>query len=116
MKKLYIPVLVLVAVACFASDELSVGAGAPKFALVNAVDGKTVAFTPGDGKLSVVVFTCNQCPYAKAFEPRIIELAKQYQAKGVTFYAIAPNDDGQNSMESLPEMKARAAARGYSFP
>jgi len=101
---------------CVNADELSIGAKAPKFSLVNAVDGRTVAFHPGDGKVSVVVFTCNQCPYAKAFEPRIIELAKQYQAKGVVFYAIDPNDESQYSVESLAEMKARATANGYPFP
>jgi thiol-disulfide isomerase/thioredoxin len=101
---------------CVNADELSIGATAPKFSLVNAVDGKTVAFHPGDGKVSVVVFTCNQCPYAKAFEPRIIELAKQYQAKGVVFYAIDPNDESQYAVESLAQMKARATANGYPFP
>lgn len=117
MKKLFVSLLLLVsAAACMNADELSIGAAAPKFSLVNAVDGKTVAFHPGDGKVSVVVFTCNQCPYAKAFEPRIIELAKQYQAKGVVFYAIDPNDESQYAVESLAEMKARATANGYPFP
>jgi thiol-disulfide isomerase/thioredoxin len=112
-----IPILLLISVAaCMNADELSIGATAPKFSLVNAVDGKTVAFHPGDGKVSVVVFTCNQCPYAKAFEPRILELARQYQAKGVVFYAIDPNDEAQNSIESLTEMKARASANNYPFP
>ena len=117
MKKLFV-VLLLAAAAtsCFAADELAVGAAAPKFGLVNAVDGKSVAFNPGDGKLSVVIFTCNQCPYAKAFEPRIIELAKQYQPKGVVFYAIDPNDEAQYAVESLAEMKARATEKGYPFP
>lgn len=74
--------LLVSAVACANADELSIGAKAPQFSLVNAVDGKTVAFHPGDGKVSVVVFTCNQCPYAKAFEPRIIELAKPVSGEG----------------------------------
>lgn len=117
MKRL--PVLFLLflsALACANADELAVGAKAPAFALVNATDGKNVAFHPGDGKVSVVIFTCNQCPYAKAFEPRIIELAKQYQAKGVVFYAIDPNDEAQYAVESLAEMKARATEKGYPFP
>jgi thiol-disulfide isomerase/thioredoxin len=114
MKTLF--VTLLLAAACANAEELPIGATAPKFALVNAVDGKTVAYKPGDGKISVVVFTCNQCPYAKAFEPRIIELARQYQPKGVVFYAIDPNDDAQYAVESLAEMKARAVERGYPFP
>ena len=60
MKKLFVAILLLLsAAACMNADELSIGATAPKFSLVNAVDGKTVAFKPGDGKVSVVVFTCS---------------------------------------------------------
>src|ERR1700693_4829693 len=116
MRLLLSGLLLFSAAACVNADELSIGAKAPQFSLVNAVDGKTIAFHPGDGKVSVVVFTCNQCPFAKAFEPRIIELAKQFQAKGVVFYAIDPNDEAQNSIESLAEMKARASEKGYPFP
>src|SRR5436190_16890555 len=117
MRKLFVFLaLAVAATAVCAGDELAIGAKAPQFALINAVDGTTVAFRPGDGKLSVVVFTCNQCPYAKAFEPRIVELARQYQAKGVTFYAIDPNDENQYAIESMAEMKARATAHGYPFP
>ena len=116
MRSLLSFLLLISAVACVNAAELSIGAAAPKFSLVNAVDGKTVAFQPGDGKVSVVVFTCNQCPYAKAFEPRIIELAKQYQAKGIAFYAVDSNDEKQYAEESLAEMKARAAQKGYPYP
>jgi thiol-disulfide isomerase/thioredoxin len=117
MKKTLISLILMAAAAAVCvGDELAIGASAPKFSLVNAVDGKTVAFKPGDGKLSVVVFTCNQCPYAKAFEPRLIELARQYQSKGVAFYAIDPNDEAQYAVESLAEMKARATEKGYPFP
>ena len=114
-------VLLIASVACAESpradnQQVAIGASAPAFSLVNAVDGKTVAMKPADGKLKVVVFTCNQCPYAKAFEPRIIELAKQYQAKGVTFYAVDPNDDARYAEETLENMKARAVEKGYPYP
>ncbi len=115
MKKLLALVLPLLAVACMA-DELAVGTKAPGFSLVNAVDGRTYAFKPGDGKISVVFFTCNQCPYAKAFEPRLIELAKAYQPKGIAFYAIDPNDDARYSEETLANMKERAVSKGYPYP
>lgn len=116
MRTMFVFLLLAGVTVTFVGDELAIGAKAPQFGLVNAVDGKTVAFKPGDGKLSVVVFTCNQCPYAKAFEPRIIELAKQYQSKGVIFYAIDPNDEAQYAVESLADMKARASEKGYPFP
>jgi len=107
--------LLLIATAGFAA-EIEVGAKAPGFTLTNATDGKTVSFKPGDGKLAVVVFTCNQCPYAKAFEQRIIDLGRQYANRGVVFYAIDPNDDAQYPVESAAEMKSRATSRSYPFP
>jgi len=115
MKKALAMALMFVAAAAVA-DELAVGAKAPAFSLANAVDGKTYAFRPGDGKISVVFFTCNQCPYAKAFEPRLIEIARQYQSKGVVFYAIDPNDEGRFSEETLANMKDRAVSKGYPYP
>jgi thiol-disulfide isomerase/thioredoxin len=71
---------------------------------------------PDDGKLKVVIFTCNQCPYAKAFEPRIIEIAKRFQSKGIVFYAVNPNDDARFEIETMANMKARATEKEYPFP
>lgn len=107
--------LVLIATAGFAA-EIEVGTKAPGFTLTNATDGKTVSFKPGDGKLSVVVFTCNQCPYAKAFEQRIIDLGRDYAKRGVVFYAVDSNDEAKYPVESAEEMKSRATSRNYPFP
>lgn len=115
MKKAFLVLAVLMCVS-LSADELSIGSKAPSFALVNAVDQKTVKFAPGDGKLSVVVFTCNQCPYAKAFEPRLVEIAKAYQSKGVAFYAIDSNDDSKYAVETLDNMRERAKSKGFTYP
>lgn len=117
MKRVVLVTLITVVAAVVAcAEELAVGANAPQFSLVNAVDGKTIAMKPDDGSLKVVVFTCNQCPYAKAFEPRIIEVARKYESKGVRFYAIDPNDDQKFAEETLENMKARAVEKNYPFP
>lgn len=108
--------LFLLSPAAFAGEELAVGADAPRFSLLNAADGKYVAFDPAKSGLSVVIFTCNHCPYAKAFEPRIIELAKRYAPKGVAFLAVNPNDDVAYPEETMELMKARATSKGYPFP
>ena len=108
--------LLLLAGIAGAQEQLAVGAKAPGFALVNAVDGETVTMKPDDGRIKVVVFTCNQCPYAKAFEPRIIELANKFATSGVKLYAVNPNDDAKYDEESLPNMKARAESKNYRFP
>jgi len=114
-KLLFIVILLFASVACTA-EPVKIGAQAPAFTLVNALDGKAVAMKPADGNLKVVVFTCNQCPYAKAFEPRIIEIAKRFQQKGVRFYAVNPNDDAKYEIETLANMKARADEKEYPFP
>jgi thiol-disulfide isomerase/thioredoxin len=108
--------ILAIAVPAFAGEEIAIGADAPKFSLLNAADGKYVSFDPAKNKVSVVVFTCNHCPYAKAFEPRLIELAKQYTSKGVVFFAVNPNDDVAYPEETMEKMKARATSKGYPFP
>ena len=126
MKKLGVVALALTmmvaAAACAqepaapAPQELAIGAKAPAFSLVNAVDGQTVTMTPEDGNIKVVVFTCNSCPFAKAFEPRIIELANKFAQNGVKLYAVNPNDETKYEEETLANMKARAEDRNYRFP
>jgi thiol-disulfide isomerase/thioredoxin len=116
MKKLGVIALVLFAGMACAQEQLAVGAKVPAFSLVNAVDGQTVSMKPDDGNVKVVVFTCNSCPFAKAFEPRIIELANKFAQKGVKLYAVNPNDDARYAEETLANMKARAEDRNYRFP
>lgn len=116
MKHFLMSVFLLTALSATAGEQVAIGAKAPAFSLTNATDGKPVAFDPADGNLKVVVFTCNQCPYAKAFEPRIIEIAKRFTQKGVHFYAVNSNDDQQYEIETLTNMKKRAEAKEYPFP
>ncbi|HXI14627.1 MAG TPA: thioredoxin family protein [Thermoanaerobaculia bacterium] len=105
-----------VATASFAGPELSPGDKAPGFSLTDARSGKPVTFRPGDGKLSVVIFTCNTCPYSEAFDDRIVSLGRDYIAKGVAFYSINPNDDVKYPGESMEKMKALSSAKSYPFP
>jgi thiol-disulfide isomerase/thioredoxin len=115
MRKVAMMMLVLVAAAAGA-EQIAIGAKAPAFSLVSAADGATVTMKPDDGNIKVVIFTCNGCPYAKAFEPRIIEVANRFGRQGVKFYAVDPNDDVKNPGESLEAMKARATEKEYPFP
>ncbi|MDX1582840.1 MAG: thioredoxin family protein [Thermoanaerobaculia bacterium] len=99
-----------------AAGELRPGDGAHGFELTDARTGKTVAFEPGDGGPAVIVFTCNHCPYAKAFEQRLVDLGLDYQEEGFAFYAINPNDDEKYPVERMGEMKSRAEKKDYPFP
>ncbi len=106
-------------------ETLKIGAKAPDFDLPG-VDGKKYtlkSFAKAD--VLVVVFTCNHCPTAQAYEDRINQLAKDYRQKGAAVVAISPNDPeavslaelGYSDMnDSLIEMKFRARQKGFEFP
>jgi peroxiredoxin len=104
---------------------LPIGAAAPDFKLPG-VDGREHTLKDfADARILVVVFTCNHCPTAQAYEDRIIRLHADYQGKGVALVAISPNDPqavrldelGYTDLsDSLEEMKLRAKQRKFAFP
>jgi peroxiredoxin len=104
---------------------LEIGQAAPDFRLPG-VDGKTHKLGDfADAKLLVVVFTCDHCPTAQAYEDRIQKLAAAYRPKGVALVAISPNDPEALRLDelgytdvgdSLDDMKIRAKDRGFKFP
>jgi alkyl hydroperoxide reductase subunit AhpC len=116
MKRLLFVLFVLSFASLASAEELAVGAKAPGFSLINAASNQRVTFKPGDGKIAVVVFTCNQCPYAKAFEDRLVSLGRAYEKRGVVFYAVDSNDDVAYPIETVSEMRERATSKNYPFP
>lgn len=64
----------------------------------------------------LVVFTCNSCPYAKAWEKRLVSLGNAQEALGMGVVFVNSNDPGQSSAESLEAMAARVKERGHAFP
>jgi peroxiredoxin len=80
---------------------LEIGEHAPDFSLPG-VDGrnyKLADFAQAD--ILVVVFTCNHCPTAQAYEDRIKKLAADYKNKGVVLVAISPNDPQALRLDEL---------------
>lgn len=69
-----------------------------------------------DKKILVVIFTCNHCPYAKAYQDRIIAVQKDYASKGVQIIAINANDDSKYTEDNFENMKTRAREKGFNFP
>lgn len=110
-KALLTGVLAIVAVG-FIQAGLNPGDLAVNFTLPN-VDGKEVSLSDySDQKGVIVVFTCNPCPYAKAYEQRIIDLQKTYAKKGYPLVAINPNDVSVSPEDSMEKMKEKK----YPFP
>ena len=69
-----------------------------------------------DVKGYIVIFTCNHCPYAVAYEDRIIALDKKYKKLGYPVIAINPNNPAVQEKDSFELMKVRANEKGFTFP
>jgi len=106
-------------------QTLRIGQQAPDFNLPG-VDGRNYKLADfSDADVLVIIFTCNHCPTAQAYEERIKKLAADYKNKGVALVAISANDPkavrldelGYSDMsDSFEEMKIRARDMGYNFP
>ena len=68
-----------------------------------------------DKKAVVVVFSCNHCPYAQAYETRMIQLQQDYMQRGVSLVAINSNDETGYPEDSFPNMAKRAKERSFNF-
>lgn len=122
MKKFRIALLGLVGVIvlAFTTKEASVGYEigdvATDFTLKN-IDNKMVSLKDyKEAKGFIVIFTCNHCPYAKAYEERIIALDKKYKKLGYPVIAINPNNPEKNKDDSFEKMIVRAKEKGFTFP
>ena len=84
--------------------------------LKNVVDGKEVSIAKAAGKSgTLVVFTCNECPYAKAWEQRIVDLGNTYSKKGIGVLLINSNNPNMSKKDSFELTQARAKERGIQF-
>ncbi|MCO6176078.1 thioredoxin family protein [Flavobacterium sp. NRK F10] len=121
MKTIKFVLTALVLVTTFAFTEkpvegYKVGDVATDFKLKN-VDGKMVSLKDyKDAKGYIVIFTCNHCPFAKAYEDRIIALDKKYKKLGYPVIAINPNNPEVQPDDSYDLMKVRAKEKGFTFP
>jgi peroxiredoxin len=107
------------------TQPLPIGSPAPDFSLP-ATDGKTYSLRDFNAaKVLVIVFTCNHCPTAQAYEERIKQLTADYSSKGVAVVAISPNDPLSVRLDELgytdlsdtfEGMKIRYKDKQFNFP
>ncbi|MBK9732932.1 MAG: thioredoxin family protein [Chitinophagaceae bacterium] len=118
-KSVQIFAMAIVAVAFLTSAATTgykVGDTVKDFSLKN-IDGKMVSLKDyNSAKGAIVIFTCNHCPYAKAYEQRVIALDKMYKSKGYPVIAINPNDVVAVPDDSFDNMVKNAKEKGYTFP
>jgi peroxiredoxin len=116
---LAIPVVLgLAASAALAEGPLPIGATIPMADVkMKGVDGAETSLAEvAKPAGTLVVFTCNHCPYAKMWASRIVELGNAYAAKGVGVVAVNANDPKVAPEDSLDVMTERAKERGMQFP
>ena len=99
------------------SVMLPLGTVAPAFDLPDTVSGNMVSLAGRKSdKANVVMFICNHCPFVKHVNEQLVQLANDYQAKGVTFIAINSNDVENYPDDAPDKMKENAERQGYPFP
>ncbi len=92
---------------------MQIGSAAPWFSLP-CVDGQTCSLDSFTKDLLVVIFTCNHCPYAQAYEKRLFSIAKEF-SENADFVAINPNDAVKYPDDSFERMKERTAEKGFPY-
>ena len=75
----------------------------------------TLADVKGDAG-TLVVFSCNTCPWVIRWEDRYVSLANTYAPKGIGMIAVNSNAARFGSEDSLEEMVEHAKNNGYNFP
>jgi len=106
-------------------ETLKIGQKAPEFSLVG-VDDKTYTLADfNEYNILVILFTCNHCPTAQAYEDKFMTMVDQYRDRGVGFVGISPNSPAALSLSELgysdmgddfEDMKIRARDKKYNFP
>jgi len=106
-------------------ETVAIGSIAPDF-ILPGIDSKTYSLKDfAKAKVLVIVFSCNHCPTAQAYEDRIIAVSEDYKPEGVALVMISPNSTralnlselGYTDMgDSFEEMQQRAKDKGFTFP
>lgn len=114
-------ILFILTIACITAFAVqaqgyNVGDKASDFKLKN-VDGKWVSLSDyNTAKGFVVIFTCNHCPFAQAYQDRIIAIDNKYKTLGYPVIAISSNDPSIVPDDSYDNMVIRAKEKNYTFP
>ena len=117
-KSLFVLPLLLAAATAAHAGALAIGSAIPSADVkMKNVDGKDLSIGDVKGASgTLVVFTCNHCPFAKMWESRIVELGNTYQAKGIGVIAVNANDPKVAPDDGYESMQARAKEKGFGFP
>ena len=96
---------------------LSLGTIAPSFNLLDTISESQVSYADIKGdKGTVVIFSCNHCPFVVHLNHEIVAIANQYKQKGIGFVVISSNDVENYPQDSPDKMAIVAKVLKYPFP
>ena len=105
------------------STMADLGSSAPDFTLplanpeIDGLEGVERSLSDyADAEALVIIFMCNHCPYVKHIEDALVDVAEEYQQKGVQFIGICSNNPETHPDDSFERMTERAREKGYPFP
>ncbi len=93
-----------------------VGEAAPPLELPDTEGDVQTLPAPGEAPATVVVWTCNHCPYALGWHDRLVWAAEDYERRGVRFLAVNSNDAERYPRDSLEAMRERVREERWPFP
>jgi peroxiredoxin len=96
--------------------SLEIGDLAPPLELPDTEGRLTTLPFPGEAPATVVVWTCNHCPYALAWHDRLLDVARDHADRGVRFLAVNSNDAERHPADSLEAMRERVAREDWPHP
>lgn len=99
------------------STMLPLGTPAPDFKLLDTCTQKMLSLQELRSTVgTVIIFSCNHCPYVKHIQKKFVEVAEHYQQKGIVFVAICSNDIQNYPADSPEKMRAEAENSHFTFP
>ncbi|MFI5370223.1 MAG: thioredoxin family protein [Candidatus Eisenbacteria bacterium] len=106
------------AVVASETGALAIGSAAPhRDVKMKSVDGKQYSIASVAGKRgTLVIFTCNHCPWVKRWQGRIAAIGNAAAAQGVGVIAINSNDPEQFPEDAYEGMVSRAKELGLRYP
>ena len=100
----------------FIMSYIPLGTTSPDFHL-KATDNNFYNLSSfSDKNILVVMFTCNHCPFVKAYEDRLIKIQEDYSNRSVSLVAINSNETINYPEDTFEKMQIRVTEKSYNFP
>ena len=119
MKKIFLLILISASFITHAQtlSGYRIGDAIQNFTLLNVTNETPISLTDyNDKKVVVIIFVNNSCPYAKLYEQRIMNLAKQFNSSGVAFLLINSSVSKTDKQETIEAMRKKVQNDQSLYP